>query len=69
MVNKIKGKGARGFASMNPDKQRQIASIGGKTAHQKGTAHQWTSEEARMAGQKGGRARQRKTTEKQPKIS
>jgi len=53
-------KGMRGFASMNPDKQRHIASIGGKAAHKKGTAHQWTSEEARIAGQKGGRARQRK---------
>lgn len=60
MVHK---KGMRGFASMNPDKQRQIASIGGKAAHKKGTAHQWTSEEARIAGQKGGRARQRKTSE------
>lgn len=62
MANKLKGKGARGFASMSPDKQRQIASIGGKAAHKKGTAHEWSSEEARMAGQKGGRARQRKTT-------
>lgn len=60
MDNKPKGKGARGFASMAPEKQRQIASIGGKAAHKKGTAHQWTSEEARIAGQKGGRARQRK---------
>ncbi len=59
MANK---KGMRGFASMNPDKQKQIASIGGKAAHQKGTAHEWSSEEARTAGQKGGRARQRKTT-------
>jgi general stress protein YciG len=57
MTNK---KGMRGFASMNPEKQRQIASIGGKAAHKKGTAHEWSSEEARMAGQKGGRARQRK---------
>jgi general stress protein YciG len=46
----------RGFASMDRDKQRAIASKGGKTAHQKGTAHQWTSEEAREAGRKGGRA-------------
>jgi general stress protein YciG len=54
-----KGKG-RGFASMDPDKQRKIASKGGQTAHKKGTAHQWTSEEARMAGLKGGRAKQKK---------
>ena len=44
----------RGFASMSPEKQREIASKGGKAAHQKGTAHQWTSEEAREAGRKGG---------------
>lgn len=62
MANKIKGKGMRGFASMSPDKQRQIASIGGKAAHKKGTAHQWTSEEARIAGQKGGRARLKRTS-------
>jgi len=49
----------RGFASMDPDKQKQIASKGGKAAHVKGTAHTWTSEEARIAGQKGGRARQK----------
>lgn len=60
MENKMKGKGMRGFASMDPEKQKRIASIGGKAAHEKGTAHQWTSEEARVAGQKGGRARQRK---------
>lgn len=42
-------KGKRGFASMSPEKQRMIASKGGKMAHKKGTAHQWTSEEARAA--------------------
>lgn len=46
----------RGFASMDRDKQREIASKGGKAAHQKGTAHEWTSEEARNAGRKGGLA-------------
>jgi len=44
----------RGFASMDRAKQREIASKGGKAAHQKGTAHEWTSEEARNAGRKGG---------------
>ena len=44
----------RGFASMDKGKQRNIASKGGKAAHQKGTAHEWTSEEARDAGRKGG---------------
>lgn len=40
---------------MTVAKQREIASKGGKAAHQKGTAHQWTPAEARAAGQKGGR--------------
>lgn len=44
----------RGFASMDRTKQREIASKGGKAAHEKGTAHEWTSEEARDAGRKGG---------------
>lgn len=46
----------RGFASMSPEKQREIASKGGRAAHTKGTAHEWTSEEARAAGRKGGQA-------------
>ena len=46
----------RGFASMDEDKQREIASKGGKAAHEKGTAHEFNSEEARRAGQKGGEA-------------
>jgi general stress protein YciG len=47
-------KSTRGFGSMSADKQREIASKGGRAAHLKGTAHQWTSEEARAAGRKGG---------------
>jgi general stress protein YciG len=39
---------------MNPDRQREIARKGGKAAHEKGTAHQFSSEEAREAGRKGG---------------
>jgi general stress protein YciG len=46
----------RGFASMSPEKQREIASKGGRAAHQKGTAHEWSSDEAREAGRKGGMA-------------
>jgi len=46
--------GKRGFAAMDLDKQRQIASKGGKAAHEKGTAHRFTPEEARQAGRKGG---------------
>ncbi len=49
----------RGFASMDPQKQREIASKGGKAAHAQGTAHEWTSEEAKAAGRKGGQASQR----------
>ena len=44
----------RGFASMSTDKQREIASKGGRAAHEKGTAHEWTPDEARAAGRKGG---------------
>ena len=44
---------------MDRAKQREIASKGGKAAHQKGTAHEWTSEEARDAGRKGGHRRRR----------
>jgi general stress protein YciG len=48
------GKEDRGFASMDKAKQRAIASKGGRAAHEKGTAHEWNSEEAREAGRKGG---------------
>ncbi|MCL2646603.1 MAG: KGG domain-containing protein [Phycisphaerales bacterium] len=55
----------RGFSSMDPIKQREIASKGGKAAHQKGTAHEFTPEEARVAGKKGGAAsRERRTRSK-----
>jgi general stress protein YciG len=50
------GTSKRGFASMDEDKQREIASKGGKAAHEKGTAHEFDSEEAREAGRKGGEA-------------
>lgn len=48
------GKSRRGFASMDPARQREIASKGGRAAHAKGTAHEWTPTEARVAGRKGG---------------
>jgi len=51
-----KQKQSRGFASMDPEKQREIARLGGKAGHRLGRAHTWTSEEARKAGQKGGAA-------------
>lgn len=46
----------RGFAGMDPEKQREIASMGGKAAHESGNAHEFDSEEARKAGRKGGQA-------------
>jgi general stress protein YciG len=52
----------RGFAGMDREKQRQIASKGGKAAHAKGTAHHFTPEEARVAGRKGGQAAHAKGT-------
>ena len=68
-MNNGERKERRGFASMSPEKQREIASKGGRAAHQKGTAHEWTSDEARNAGRKGGqisrggRGRLQETTE------
>jgi general stress protein YciG len=52
----------RGFASMDPQRQREIASQGGKAAHESGHAHEFTSEEAREAGSKGGKAAHEKGT-------
>lgn len=49
-------KSERGFAAMDPKRQREIASEGGKAAHQSGNAHEFTPEEARKAGRKGGKA-------------
>ena len=51
--NQLKG---RGFAGMDQTKQREIAAKGGRAAHEKGTAHEFTPEEAREAGRKGGEA-------------
>jgi general stress protein YciG len=56
---------------MDPEKQRQIARKGGRAAHEKGTAHEWTSDEARRAGRKGGlmshqRRRERKSSDQEP---
>ncbi len=60
----------RGFASMDPEKQRRIASKGGKAAHAKGRAHEWTVDEAREAGRKGGSAshRRHEASEDQPSM-
>ncbi len=56
------GKSNRGFASMDPQRQREIASQGGKAAHESGNAHEFTPEEARIAGSKGGKAAHEKGT-------
>lgn len=52
----MNNKHLRGFALLDRAKRRQIASKGGKTAHAKGVAHEWSSEQARVAGRKGGLA-------------
>jgi uncharacterized protein len=52
--SKRTGTSNRGFASMDRERQREIASKGGRAAHAKGTAHEWTADEARVAGRKGG---------------
>jgi len=48
------GTSNRGFAAMSPERQRQIASEGGRAAHKQGVAHEWNSDEAKRAGRKGG---------------
>jgi general stress protein YciG len=50
----------RGFAAMDPELQRAIASAGGRAAHEHGTAHEFTPDEARRAGRKGGQASARR---------
>jgi general stress protein YciG len=54
---------------MEPNKQREIASKGGKAAHQKGTVHEWTSDEAREAGRKGGRASHQRAQDQQGAVA
>ncbi|WP_121352213.1 KGG domain-containing protein [Flavisolibacter nicotianae] len=55
-------KSRRGFAAMSPERQRAIASQGGRAAHQQGVAHEWSSEEAKEAGKKGGQISGKKRT-------
>lgn len=57
----------RGFAAMSETQRRAIASKGGKAAHARGTAHEWTSEEAAAAGRRGGRG-QRADAKKQQEM-
>jgi hypothetical protein len=53
------GNKTRGFASMSPEKRREVSSKGGKAAHAKGTSHKWTPEEAKEAGKVGGKISRR----------
>lgn len=61
--NQPKRKSNRGFAAMSPERQRQIASEGGRAAHRQGVAHEWSSAEAKEAGRKGGQSRGSKNRE------
>lgn len=53
-MNDMNSTKKRGFAAISPDQHKAICSKGGKTAHEKGTAHEFTSEQAKDAGAKGG---------------
>lgn len=55
-IRQNQGSSGRGFAGMDPDRQRAIAAEGGRAAHEQGTAHEFDSREAREAGRKGGEA-------------
>jgi len=61
-------KSVRGFAAMDSEKQREIARKGGRAAHEQGVAHEWSSNEAREAGKKGGQSRGRRTREEGPMM-
>lgn len=66
--NETPKKSVRGFAAMDAEKQREIARKGGRAAHEQGVAHQWSSEEAREAGKKGGQARIRTSKDEGPML-
>lgn len=68
MSDETRKKARRGFAAMSPEKQREIAREGGRVAHVKGTAHEWTSEEAKEAGRRGGLEATRRLRERQAKA-
>lgn len=61
-LDQAQTKSRRGFAAMSPERQRAIASQGGRAAHQQGVAHEWSSEEAKEAGKKGGQISGKKRT-------
>ncbi len=61
---KARKKSRKGFAGMSIEKRRAIASMGGKAAHAKGTAYEWSSEQAAAAGRKGGKISRRGAAKK-----
>lgn len=61
-------KAVRGFAAMSVEKQREIARKGGRAAHEQGVAHEWSSQEAREAGRKGGQARGSHSRDEEPLL-
>lgn len=63
-----RGLALRGFARLTIEERRRISSLGGKAAHEAGTAHTWTQEEAREAGRKGGQAVHKKIAEEKDKA-
>lgn len=58
-ANEPPKKGRQGFASLSPERRREVASLGGQAVQRNGTGHRWTSEDARAAGRKGAAARKR----------
>jgi general stress protein YciG len=68
MNNQTQKKSVRGFAAMNTEKQREIARKGGRAAHEQGVAHEWSSNEAREAGKKGGQSRGRRSKDYGPLL-
>jgi hypothetical protein len=67
-LNGAQKKSVRGFAAMDAEKQKEIARKGGRAAHEQGVAHEWSSNEAREAGKKGGQSRGRKTKGEGPLL-
>ena len=64
-TNGTQKKSVRGFAAMDQEKQREIARKGGRAAHEQGVAHEWSSQEAREAGKKGGQSRGRQNSKEE----
>lgn len=62
-------KSIRGFAAMDAEKQREIARKGGRAAHEQGVANEWSSNEAREAGKKGGQSRGRQYDSNEKRLS